>query len=468
MYAFAIGLLAVSHPPYDGAVRQDPDGSYVAYMVPPYLSNHAVTLEQLPGGTLAAAWFSGVHEEAPGCAIVFSTLPAGGKKWSKPVTVAQRAKYSDQNPVLFFDNVSSVLHLFHSQAPANSGESAAEIWHLQSTDGKGQHWTASAPYIRAPGSFPRNRIIRRTDRRLLFPYYSQGTGHPNWPVMAVSKGDTVPTDASGWSDELIQNSGDLVQPSTVRDPHDPGTLVTFFRDRRAKNIYRSTSENEGSNWTTPKPTVLPNNNAGIEAYGLGGGGIVLAYNPQTSGRDPLAVAISIDGGETWPYERLLQHGDSASRIPVSPESDIDQEPRSAKGNEFSYPSVLQTPDGIIHVMYTYNRETIKYKAFSRAWVTAGTPPGPPPPPTPSPPQGWVYHKGEDSCINGAGCTLISLSKEHDSIEGCQSECQKKSGCVIFDFNSNSGHCYLRNDGSYKPRANPHVTSGCLAAKVAGC
>ena len=34
----------------------------VAYMIPPYKSNHASTIEVLSDGTLVAAWFSGEGE----------------------------------------------------------------------------------------------------------------------------------------------------------------------------------------------------------------------------------------------------------------------------------------------------------------------------------------------------------------------------------------------------------------------
>jgi predicted neuraminidase len=51
-----------------------------------------VTIEQLPDGTLVAAWFSGIKEEAPGCAIVVATLPAGTNQWSKATRVSERDK----------------------------------------------------------------------------------------------------------------------------------------------------------------------------------------------------------------------------------------------------------------------------------------------------------------------------------------------------------------------------------------
>ena len=60
----------------------------------------------------------------------------------------------------------------------------------------------------------------------------------------------------------------------------------------------------------PAKTVLPNNNAGIEANTLLNGDIVMVFNPQTKGRDPLAIGISRDGGKTWACQRNLQHGTS--------------------------------------------------------------------------------------------------------------------------------------------------------------
>merc|ERR1712086_1193045 len=86
----------VGTPAFDGVVRPQADNSSAAYMIPPYKSNHASTIESLPDGTLTAAWFSGVKEEAPGCAIVFASLAPSAMGWSKARTLSERNKYSDQ------------------------------------------------------------------------------------------------------------------------------------------------------------------------------------------------------------------------------------------------------------------------------------------------------------------------------------------------------------------------------------
>lgn len=348
-------VLAGASPTFDGLLRPNADGSTEAYMIPPYKSNHASTIEALPDGTLVGAWFSGEKEEASGCAIVFSSLISGAKGWSPATTLSKRDGFSNQNPVLFYDNSTGILHLFHSQAKAESGEGTSTIWHLSSSN-KGLNWTTPEVYFDAPGSFPRNRIIRRHDGKLLFPYYSQAKGHANWPVMAVSADASVPASQSGWSLYPIKSGGDLVQPSCLHLPQKQAVVECFFRDRRAKNIYVATSLDEGQTFSSPSATVLPNNNAGIEAYPLvASGSIVMVFNPQTHGRDPLAIALSEDGGKTWPYQRLIQHG-----VSVSAEE-------NSKGNEFSYPTVMQVGNSI-HVMYTYNRQTIKYVKVDEAWI----------------------------------------------------------------------------------------------------
>jgi predicted neuraminidase len=85
-----------------------------------------------------------------------------------------------------------------------------------------------------------------------------------------------------------------------------------------------------------------NPNSGIDAVTLKDGRHVIVYNPVKKGRSPISVAISSDG-KTWKDVATLEN-----------------EP----GEEFSYPAVIQTNDGKIHITYTWKRKRIKHVILS--------------------------------------------------------------------------------------------------------
>ena len=84
-------------------------------------------------------------------------------------------------------------------------------------------------------------------------------------------------------------------------------------------------------------TTLPNPNSGIDAVTLRDGRQLLVYNHTNKGRSPLNVALSRDGHD-WQPALVLESG---------------------KG-EFSYPAVIQTGDGLVHIVYTWKRQRIKH------------------------------------------------------------------------------------------------------------
>jgi len=96
-----------------------------------------------------------------------------------------------------------------------------------------------------------------------------------------------------------------------------------------------------------KPTGLPNPNSGIDAVTLKDGRHLLVYNPTSKNwgdRVPLSVALSNDGKK---WNEIFQ-----LEAVTNPET-TDEE-------EYSYPSIIQAPDGMVHIVYTWNRKTVKY------------------------------------------------------------------------------------------------------------
>jgi predicted neuraminidase len=136
----------------------------------------------------------------------------------------------------------------------------------------------------------------------------------------------------------------IIQPSLLSHPGNKLQLLCRSMENRVVSIW---SDNEGKNWSKPDSTILPNPNSGTDAVTLQNGWQLLVYNhsERTEGkwggpRSPLNVAISPDGIK---WSQLLV---------------LESEP-----GEFSYPAVIQSKDGIVHITYTWKREKIKHVAI---------------------------------------------------------------------------------------------------------
>ena len=93
----------------------------------------------------------------------------------------------------------------------------------------------------------------------------------------------------------------------------------------------------GRTWGKLSLTALPNPNSGTDAVTLADGRHLIVYNHTGRGRSPLNVAVSSDG-KTWKAALVLE----------------------GEPGEYSYPAVLQTDDGRVHVTYTWKRRRVKH------------------------------------------------------------------------------------------------------------
>jgi len=136
----------------------------------------------------------------------------------------------------------------------------------------------------------------------------------------------------------------VIQPTLLIHPE--GKLQILCRSQQRK-IVESWSDDGGKNWSKLAATSLPNNNSGLDAVNLKDGRMLLVYNHTQRGRSPLNVSVSKDG-KAWQGALVLE----------------------SEPGEFSYPAMIATDDGKVHITYTWNRKKIRHVAIDPAKLTA--------------------------------------------------------------------------------------------------
>ncbi len=352
---------------------------------------HSSSLIELPNGDLLACWFEGSGERTANDVMVKGArLEKGASRWSETFIMADTPGHPDCNPTLFMDNQNR-LHLFWIVVQANRWETSilktrvsgsyqnpgAPKWEWQDiillkpddeyaetiengfreSGKKGLAWAEYAPLYekmiveaatdpkkRETGWMTRTHPIQLANGRILLPLYSDGY---NLSMIAIS--DDM---GQSWQPGLPIVGRGNIQPSLVQKKN--GDLFAFMRDNgdAPGRVMKSISKDRGYSWSTAKPSALPNPGTSVEAISLDKGDWIMVYNDVENGRHSLAVSLSDDEGETWPWTRHLERRDLG------------------KGS-FSYPSVIQTQGGLIHVTYSFHvagNKTIKHVSYSADWI----------------------------------------------------------------------------------------------------
>jgi predicted neuraminidase len=329
-----------------------------------YPSSHAANLYELENGDVLCVWFSGTWEGRSGVGIVLARRPHGLRNWGPTVLVDRQAGASYQNPVLLQEQ-DGTLDLYHSTQKADAGEANAHVLHLVSKD-NGVTWSKPALLFAKPGAFTRDPVVVLKDGSWLLPMtYIAGASAGKGPEQDFSAAEISNDRGVSWKECLMAGTQGKIQPSVVLLA--PDRLLAFFRSRANDFIYSSTSS-DGCIWSPATATLLPNNDGSIEAIRLRDGHLVMAFNnsskrPGGGGglRKPLSVALSEDGGRTWPYVRDVEEGRPGY-------GRTEQTAKQPGREEYSYPSIIETRRGEILVAFTYRRQTIKVVSISEDWI----------------------------------------------------------------------------------------------------
>lgn len=330
---FCLAAVAVTAMPSTAIAQLTIAESEFIFEKAPFASVHASTIVETSDG-LVAAWFGGTEEGATDVGIWTSRRIKG--TWMPPVEVAtgiqpDGTRHPTWNPVLF-EMAPRELTLFYKVGP-----SPREWWGMARTSSdNGRTWSAAR---RLPDGFlgpVKNKPVRLSDGTIIASSSSESTAQPSaWRVHFEITRD------SGRSWTMVRPPAstdatpiDAIQPSILI--HADKRLQAVGRSRSGR-MFETWSRDDGRTWTPLSLIDLPNPSAGTDALTLGDGRHLVVYNHTPKGRTPLNIAMSRDG-ITWETVVVLE----------------------SEPGEYSYPAVIQTSDGRVHVTYTWRRERIKH------------------------------------------------------------------------------------------------------------
>jgi len=152
----------------------------------------------------------------------------------------------------------------------------------------------------------------------------------------------------------ITNGRHSIQPLLL--PLEPQRALALMRDTGPApgHVLISRSDDAGRSWSADEKLELPNPDSAVAGLRRPDGSLLLVFNDTEAGRNSLALAVSRDQGLHWHTVKHFEQGSDG------------------KG-EFSYPYLIRSSNGTMHLLYTWNRKRIRHVAFNDNWVDGSKP-----------------------------------------------------------------------------------------------
>ncbi|MEZ5399499.1 MAG: sialidase family protein [Bryobacteraceae bacterium] len=317
---------------------------------------HPASVAELANGDLYLAYYGGGGEYERETAVYGARRAKGSSEWTRPAAIARDPFRSVGNAVVW-QAPDGAVWLFYV---VRYGEtwSTSRIQMKVSRDGA-RTWSdpsmLAVAGMPAEGMMVRNAPVVLPSGEYLLPLYHEAGGDRE----SVGKDSTSrfarfdPKTGQWKASGVVRSAKGNIQPAPAS--LGDGRVIAFCRRGGGYGpvtdgyLVRAESTDGGRTWSEGRDSEFPNPNSAVDLLRLRNGRLMLVYNASMSERTPLRVAVSEDGGRSWPRQVDIGTGK----------------------NSFAYPFAIQKRDGGIAVVYTTDgRKRIMLCEFEEADIPA--------------------------------------------------------------------------------------------------
>jgi predicted neuraminidase len=351
---------------------------------------HAASLVELHDGRLKAVWFSGSREGAGDVAIRTAMLEPSSLQWGPETALMGREqlqrglwRYVKKigNPVIArVPDGSLMLWMVNVSLGGWAGSSIS--W-TRSTD-EGASWSQPHRLVTSPflniSTLVKAGPVAMTNGDMSLPVYHE---------FLTKFGEVLRLNAAGAVVDKVRiaKSQTSLQPVLLASGSEYAQV--YLRSGNAKALMTSDTSDAGKSWSPTRASAWPNPDSALAGLIDPMGGTWLALNPAERNRDVLALVHTSAGGRfvdarRWTVESsvspqvlisahsfdrllsddLIARGASVAQVQAYVASARRQLCNGEScAQEFSYPYLLQSQDGYIHLVYTWHRTRIKHVRF---------------------------------------------------------------------------------------------------------
>ena len=348
---------------------------------------HAASLVELNDGRLQAVWFSGSREGAGDVTIQTAVMDQSTQRWGAERTLFDRRqierglwRYVKKlgNPVIARAPDGSLM-LWVVTVSLGGWAGSAITW-SRSID-EGVNWSLPRRLVTSPflniSTLVKSTPVALVDGQMALPVYHE---------FATKFGEILRIGVDGRVIDKTRIPGSQTSLQPVMLAVGPERAQIYMRSAGSPTVKTSRTDDAGQTWTSAQSSTLPNPDSALAGVVTGTGGQWLALNLAPAGRETLALLKAgsdgrFDGASALVVEpsTATQSGPSIAdyerqlgdELTAQGTSDVQVQAYVASARhqlcgqtscarEFSYPYLLQSRDGYIHLVYTWHRTRIKH------------------------------------------------------------------------------------------------------------